>query len=403
MFLMKKSFFFIITALISFFFFLPNLTLAQESTPSSQKPKIIEVKKGEIINHDFFAGAKDVNILGTVNGDVFVGGNNVLVNGKINGDLIAGSENITFNGEVNGNIRIAGSTVFINGLVGKNLTVVGSNLIIGEKARVNGSLLAFGSDIRVQGPIGKDARIYGSQVVVGSQIGRNLGGSFANLILTSQAKVLGDLEYQSPREAQIDSKAKILGKTIYKPMVHKNFWQKSFVFHRQMVPLFLGLAGFALWLKFMAFLLALGFGFLFLYFFPKRVEGMAKIIGSHFWLSLGVGVLIPIIFSLVVIFLAVSLVGIPFIFIVGPIFFLLVYFAKIFTAFFFGRKILGAKKSWGWALVVGLLIYYFLGMIPIINGLTSFVFITVGLGAFILDQKSLRSVAKIAVKSSKNK
>jgi len=105
---------------------------------------------------------------------------------------------------------------------------------------------------------------------------------------------------------------------------------------------------------------------------------------------LGVGVLTPIVFSLIVAFLAVSLVGIPFIFILLPIFLLLVYFAKIFTAFFVGRKILGPKKSWGWALLVGIAIYYALSLILVINGIIAFFFICLGLGAFVLDQKSRR-------------
>lgn len=153
---------------------------------------------------------------------------------------------------------------------------------------------------------------------------------------------------------------------------------------------FLGIVGASLYFKFVAFLLALAFGFLFLYLFPKRVEGMSKIISSFPWKSLGVGVLTPIVFSLIVAFLAVSLVGIPFIFILLPIFLLLVYFAKIFTAFFVGRKILGPKKSWGWALLVGIAIYYALSLILVINGIIAFFFICLGLGAFVLDQKSRR-------------
>jgi len=195
-------------------------------------------------------------------------------------------------------------------------------------------------------------------------------------------------------------KGAVAGETSYQPIEGKNFISKKGFFKDMKAISFLGIAGIGLYFKFISFLLALGFGFLFLYLFPKRVEGITKMIGCCLWKSLGIGVLTPIIFSLIVIFLAVSLVGIPFILVLLPLFLILLYFAKIFTAFFVGRKILGSKKSWGLSLLVGLLIYYLLSLIWVINGLVAFFFVFIGLGAFILDQKCCR---RETIKSSAKK
>lgn len=396
---MKKIFILFSFLLSSALLFVPQTLAVENQATGSSDQKIIEVKKDEVIDHDFFAASSDVNISGLVNGDVFAAGGNVNVDGKINGDLIAGSGNIVVNGEVVGNIRAGGGTVTINGLVGRNLTVGGSNILVSEKAQIKGSLLGFGSNIKINGLVGKDLRIYANQVNINSTIGGNVQGSMASLTLDAKAKILGDLDYQAKTEAQIVQGAVVMGKTIYQPLAKNNKWASWKP--AKMMPIFFGLYGLGLYLSFISIIMALVFGLIFIYFFSKRMENMAVIIRSRFWACLGWGLLIPIIFIFVIVFLAISLVGIPFIFILLPLFGILIYFAKIFTAFALGRRILGKKKAWGWVLALGLLIYFILSLIWGINGITGCIFTAVGLGAFFLDQKSRRQVSKVVVKTSK--
>jgi len=398
---MKKLSLFFLLLLIPFFFFKEQVLATEQASDSAQN-KIVEVKKGEIINQDFFAQGSEIKIDGTINGDVYAAGGNISLNGKIDGDLIAVSGNIFLNGEVTQDVRIAGQIISIKGKIGRNLTVFGNQVTIEEGAVIGGSLLGFGSIIRDNGSVGRDARIYGNQVSVNGQIGRDFKGSFGNLTLAEKAKILGNLDYQSSKEAEILAGATVVGQTNYQQLATDS-WRWSDHLSKKAMPLFFGLAGIALWFKIMAFLLALGFGLLFFYFFPRRVESMAKIIGQRPWACLGWGVLAPFIFVFAIIFLALTLIGIPLIFVLLPLFGLLLYFAKLFTAFFLGRKILGGKKAWGWALLVGLLIYYLLGLVLFLNGLVGFVFTALGLGAFILDQKNLRKTARLALKTSKNK
>ena len=132
----------------------------------------------------------------------------------------------------------------------------------------------------------------------------------------------------------------------------------------------------------------------FLSLFPKRTETINKILQTRLWLSLGVGLLALVLFIPSLILLAISLIGIPLIFLLVPIFLFLVYFSKIFTALYLGKEILHrfhSKRTQTWALLIGLLIYYFLKLIPIVSPIITFVFMIAGLGAFFLDQKSLRT------------
>ena len=397
---MKKILAFLLIFFAPFFVFKDQVLATNQASSSSQK-KIIEVKKDEVIDQDFFAQGNDIKINGIINGDAYLIGGNLYLNGKINGDLIAAGGNLFLNGEITQDARVAGNNVFVKGKIGRNLTVLGGQINV-EETTLDKNLLALGETIKISSPIGQDLRIYGDQVFINSQIGRNFKGSFSNLTLAEKTKILGNLDYQSPQEAQILNGATILGQTNYRQL-SSDSWRWSTYFPKRIMPLFFGLAGLALWFKIMAFLIALGFGLLFFYFFPKRVEKMSQIMGKRFWACFGWGLLVPFIFILTVIFLILTLVGIPFIFILLPLFGLLLYFAKLFTAFFLGRKILGEKKAWGWALLLGLSIYYLLSFVFVLNGIASLFFTALGLGAFILDQKNLRKTTSIALKTSKKK
>jgi hypothetical protein len=397
--MLKKLLLTVLAFLLCFCFFSKDVLAWKGNSETNKKqPQNVLIGKDEVIDHDLFVGGNTVIISGVVNGDVFAGANSLIIDGMIKGDLLAGANTITVSGEVTDDIRAGANTISLNGLVGKNVTIFGNVLTIGSGAQIGGSVLAGGQVVNLSAPVVKDATVYAQQVNFTSSIGRNFKGAFQTASFNDEAKILGNFDYQAPQEVEI-KEGIIDGEVTYQAIEEKAaFSKKAFFKDMKTIP-FWGIAGVSLYFKFVAFLLALGFGFLFLYFFPKRVEGMTKIIGSRPWLTLGVGILTPLVFVLTIIVLAISLIGIPFIFILFPIFLLLVYFAKIFTAFFVGRKILGPKKSWGWALLVGITIYYILSLIIVINGITAFAFIALGLGAFVLDQKyRRRTLAKSSVK-----
>ena len=392
---MKPKRLFFLFTLIFFFFLLPGVVLAKLETP--QETKNIEVKKGEVIDHDFFAAGESVTISGVVNGDVYAAGANITVDGKINGDLLGGAGIVTLLGEVTDDVRIGGGNILINGVIGKNLTVGGGSVTITDEARIMGSLLAFAGSVDVRGPIGREANVFAGRALFANKVGGDLKGAFEELILTSEAQISGDLEYESEKEADIDEDALVVGETTRKVPEKKEAQLEKFA--PELRPVIFGFTRIKLYLKFFSFIVSLIFGLIFLSLFPKRAKGIVEVLESRLWASLGVGILTPILFGLAMILLAITLVGIPLILIIAPLFGLLVYFSKIFTALFLGRKILlnfNWSKSQSWALFAGLLIYYLLRLIPVpvIGGLTGFVFTTTGLGAFVLDQKSLRQKSK---------
>ncbi len=384
--MIKKLFSFLV--IFTFFLTLPGLVLAANGDLGSLSNKTVEVKKGEVVNHDLFAAGESVIISGTVNGDVYAAGANVLVDGIVNGDLLAAGATVTVLGNISDDVRAAGSSVIIKGPVGKNVVAFGSNVTLSSEGKVGGSFLAAGNTIDLSGPISKDVNAYGNQVLLTSTVGRDFQGMMQSLVLGSGAKIVGDLNYQSSQQANVPAGV-VSGKVTYKP-IEKTQPNLPPAAPFALAGLFVGLKFF---LSFTGFLISLVVGLIYLSLLPKRAESLVNIIGSKPWVSLGVGLLTIIIFPLVLVILAVSLVGLPLLFLLVPLFLFFLYMAKIFTAFYLGRRILSSDKLLG-PLLVGLLLYYVLSFIPGIGFLTVLAFVTVGLGAFILDLKSLRQPAR---------
>jgi len=376
---------FSLLSLILLLLFLPTVALAQDS----EKPQNFEVKKGEIINHDFFAAGDTVTISGVVNGDVYAAGASVTVDGTINGDLLAGAGMITLLGEVTDDVRIAGGNILINGTVGKNVTLAGGTATITSEAEIGGSILAFVGSLELRAPVGRDANLFAGRAVIGNQIGGDLKGEFDELILTSEAGILGDLNYKSPQKAEIAEGAIILGKTNYQLSEKERAPSLNMrVLAEPSVP-----RGTNLWLSLSSFILSLLLGLGFLYVFPKRGEAIVKILTSRLWVSLGAGFLTLILLPVGMLFLMITIIGIPLALMLIPLIIFILYFSKIFAALCAGRWILNRfnwSKSWNWALLIGLIVYSLLRQLPIVSPIVVFAFMTLGLGAFILDQKALR-------------
>jgi hypothetical protein len=372
-------------SLILLVLLLPTVALAQDSIRHTH----FEVKKGEVINHDYFAAGESVTISGVVNGDVYAAGANVTIDGKINGDLLAGAGMITLLGEVTDDVRIAGGNILINGTTGKNVTLAGGTATITSEAIIKGSLLAFTGNLDLRAAVGRDANLYAGRAVIGSQIGGNLQGEFDELVLTSEAGILGNLNYKSSEKAEITEGAIILGETNYQSLTRERAPQlKPDLLARPAVP-----RGVGLWLSFSSLILSFLLGLGFLYVFPKRGEAIVKVLTSRPWQSLGVGFLTLILIPIGMLFLMITIIGIPLALMLVPLLVFLLYFSKIFAAFCTGQWVLNrweVKKGLNWALLIGLIVYYLLRQLPVISPMVIFAFTTLGLGAFILDQKALR-------------
>lgn len=340
----------------------------------------------EIIDKDYFAGGEAVTILGTVNGDAYVAGGNVTIEGTVNGDLLVAGGNIVVRGTVTDDIRAAGGSLTLSGNVGKNVTAVGGNVTISEGSNVMGSVVMAGGNLNLNAPVGRGATLAGGQVSVASEIGGDVWAGVGALTVTSNARINGDLHYISEDDATILSGATISGETRRdQPPADSQRAQET------------GKAvatGIVTGFKFASLLSSLLIGFLLIRLLPQFMQSTAEKIKNDPWKALGFGFLTYIISPVAVLLLIITLVGIPLALILLFATFLLAYIAKIFVAVFVGNWIM-KKANWKGglfvALFLGLVVYYGLGMIPVINAFSTLLFLLMGTGALLLTKKEYYS------------
>lgn len=360
---MKK--FLAILALFSFVLATPANALAQSRFLHEE---VVTIAKNEVVNGNVFVTGEKIEILGTVNGDVYAAGGNILVDGEINGDLIAAGGNINVKGEVNQDVRLAGGQIGIDARVGGRITALSGNLSVGSETSALSLVTAAGN------------------VDIAGTIEENVDAAVGNISLSNGAQVGGDLTYWSEDNARVSSEASVSG-TIVKRLTPK--FAKDNEAARQAMN---GVAqGMNLYFSLSSLLTTFVIGFVFIRLFPNFTKRVTEQISKNFANSLLVGFLTVILAPAVILVLILTIIGIPLSIVLGFIFVLYLYIARIFGMAALGEKLLHLgkqKQNPYWAFTIGLVAYYMLSFIPFIGGLTKFVVMLVGIGAVIISNKN---------------
>jgi hypothetical protein len=331
--------------------------------------EVVTIAKNEVVNGNVFVTGEKIEILGTVNGDVYAAGGNILVDGEINGDLIAAGGNIKVRGEINQDLRLAGGQIDIEAKVGGRITAFSGNLSIGSETSAQSLVTAAGN------------------VDIAGTIEENVDAAVGNISLSNGAQVGGDLTYWSEDNAQVSAEASVSG-NIVKQLPPK--FAKNNEAAKQAIR---GVSqGMKLYFSLSSLLTTFVIGFIFIRLFPNFTKKVTQEITKNFGSSLLVGFLIVVLTPAVILVLVLTIIGIPLSVIVGFIFVLYLYIARVFGMATLGEKLLHLgkqKQNTYWAFTIGLVAYYMLSFIPFIGGLTKFVVMLVGVGAVILANKNL--------------
>ena len=374
--MLKKLFGILIAFLI-----LPLITTGVYATKNLQRSETVLIPKGEVVDDDYFAAGERVTIAGTVNGDAYVAGGNVVVEGEINGDLITAGGNVNVRGKVAGDVRAGGGQVTVSGDIGGNVTLVGGSLEVADSAKIAGSLVSAGGNLAVFAPIGKGATFGAGNATIGNLINGNVTAGVGELALTPNAKVAGDLNYWSERDANISQGAEVSGKTTHNfpPKKEKQESRKALG----------GVLGF---FKIVSFLAALIIGAILIKLAPQFTKITADTIAKKPAASLGIGLLTLIITPIVILITAITIIGIPIALILLVLFLITMYLAKIFVSMTIGRKIVEVinQKAGDYAIfILGLLVYTILTLIPVIGVIVGILVLLAGVGAIVATKKNI--------------
>ncbi|MFQ5932836.1 MAG: hypothetical protein ACE5MM_10550, partial [Nitrospiraceae bacterium] len=342
-----------------------------------------------VIDTDYFAAGKRVDISGLVKGDVYAAGGQVLVDGTINGDLLAFGGLVTISGTIGQDARLLSGQTTIDGEIGGNITVAGGTIEVSTAAVIGGGLVAAGGNLRVAAPVGGDVKIAGGNVTISDRIDGNVDAAVGALRLTSKAAVGGNLTYWSKTAASMDEHAQIAG-----TVTRRSFPEELTPSAAWIVGAW---AGFKLLLTLTSFVSTLILGLLFIRFYPNATQRAVSHLRERPLASLGLGFLALTLTPIAVAVLAATLVGIPLAVVLFAWFLITLYLGRIFVIHAVGLFVfrwVGKEAYERWAFIAALVLYSLLSLIPLLGDLIVSFAVLFGLGMTLLMNKEVYLAAR---------
>jgi Protein of unknown function, DUF583. len=342
----------------------------------------VNLTKEEIADGNVYASCDDMKIDGTVNGDVIALCKSVTINGTINGDLIVFSQDITVNGEVKGSARMAGTNITVNGTIDHNINAFGTEINLTPSSTVAWDVLISGVNGKFNGIIG--GNLHGSVATanIAGKIGKNINltiedykNSQGGLLITKDAIVGGGLSYTAKKEAQLESLSSVVG-----PVSHQTPKETSETPIEIISTIFYKLS--ALFL----------IGLILISLKKKTVYDVAQNLELKNLAATLIGLGALILTPIVILFFAITIIGIPFALILLAAYLILLTLSLIFASFFVGNMLLKSfiKKPLNAFVILlfGLTIFVLLSSMPYIGWAFTLVFMTYGLGGALITIKN---------------
>lgn len=373
--------FFVLLFLLSII--LPKNSFAQGlrtlDLPNQEDYELVAVPSDKVVDDDYFAAGGMVEISGTVNGDVYVAGGQVTIDGNIDGDVLGIGGTILISGNVSRDVRIIGGSTTITGTVDGNVTAAGGSITLTDSAKLNGNLSVVGGNILVHAPVAGSLRSAAGNLTVHSAIGKDIESAAGKIRLSSTASVGGNILYWGDENIVVDNGADISGEIEKREI-------KNPQINREQAQIVTG--GVNLFSTALSLITTLTIGVLLIHFYPKFNVLAIETINSKALSSVGLGFVALIIIPIAAFMLFLSILGIPLGLILFVLYFLTAYISRIYVMSWIGSKIVKNTTSSPLLIfVVGMVVYYIVGIIPIIGGLAKFITVIVGFGALLITKK----------------
>lgn len=319
----------------------------------------------------FYATADDsINLKETVNGSAALAGNQVTADGQIKGVLFGAGNEVSFSGKTDYAI-IAGNSVEVSGLILRDAAIAGMDVEI-KDAIFERDVVIGASNLEASGDFKRDAIITSSLVKLENlTVSGNLELYASTIEIGNNVTISGKLSY--PEDAKITiADSAVIGKKVKTDSLSQD--ESLLVIITTKVTSLLCLV-----VVFVIMSLLLSKLFVKLdnkyskFNFEKGIEVFTK------------GLVVLIVVPIISILLMTIVIGVPLALILLAFYVIAIYLAKIFTAYLIGTKITGKWFKKGASILIkgliGLVILFVLGFIPIISGIVTIVALFIGLGA----------------------
>lgn len=371
----------LIMALFAFLLVIPLSVYAFDAKTGD----FIYVAEEEIVDGNFFAGGTTITVDGTVKGDVICAGQSININGIVEGDVICAGQSISINGTVNGSVRVAGNSININGQVARNVMAFGATVNLGADAAVGWDMLIGAAVGEIRGKINRNLHGGGANIIIAGEVGKNVNLKLDNrkteesgLVVMNGAKIGGDIIYTDRNEADIPQETIVAGEITHNlPKI------------KQKKNMAMGWA----WGRLYSIFSALVIGLVLISLWGKEIKKLTDKMLDKPGASIGWGVIVMFLAPIISILLLITFIGIPLAFLLMGVWLIALFTGKILVGILIGRSILEKfwkkqKDSMIWAMVVGIVVCWFIFSIPLIGWMFSLSALWWGLGGIWMYFKS---------------
>ncbi len=345
----------------------------------------VVIAQDEVIDDDLIVFAQRITINGTVSGDVCAFAQTVTVSGEVGGSLFSGAATITVDAKRVKTVWAAAGNIKISGDVDKNAILAGGSLLIGKDTRIGKDLRAYGGKFTVRGTV--DGTITGG---VGKFVMAGKSGTVTiaadETEIQAAAEIFGDLIVESEAEPTIIEGATITGET----RVEKPTEEEAAAFFA-FAPL---LAFFISFIKILIFIAKIIVGIVLIALSKTFVRRIADTLISKPWKSLGWGFLGLIVIPIAAAIFFMILIAFPIAVFGMYVYTILFYLASVFVSLVVGEKVIQLFKKEGeislyLSFIVGIIVLFVLGLIPILGFIIKLFVILFGAGALLLGTWNL--------------
>ncbi|MEZ4942789.1 MAG: hypothetical protein R3D58_18085 [Saprospiraceae bacterium] len=331
------------------------------------------------INGDLTAGAGEITVFDTIRRDVLVGGGRVRIEGVIGDDLRCGGGEVWLLGDVYGDVVVGSGQLE----VGRNAVIHGDLVVGGGEVRmygrVMGAVIMAGGRVTFEGEAEKDVEIRGGEITLDGIFRGPAEIAATDLKLGQRAEFYGPVRYWRPDgELDFGSSLRDGARASFDTSLKQDMDYDKGWFSR-------GFSFFSIYRLLAGALLVVVLLLLFERFFQRSAEGLPAQ-----WLNrFGMGMLYLIGLPVAVIFLLITVIGIPF-----GVFALLFYiftlvFAPALTATV-GANALEQYRGLSWTkgqrilAALGILVLLrLLSWVPVIGWLAVLVLVSIAFGCLL--------------------
>lgn len=257
--------------------------------------------KDQSINENLYAAGTNIAINGNVQGDLIAAGQTINVFGRIAQDVTAAGNSLNFMGEIGGDLRAAGAFINIDSNINGDALVAGGQIQVVKDVNLNGTVRIAGGIIDIKGNVLGSAKIKGDKIVINGRVAQDLEITASKeLVIGKDAIIDGKITYKSPKEAVIESGARVNAELSFTKIEQK---VRPGAKKGAMLAVFA-----TFW--FVKLLMLLTAALLLFGFFRKWLSGFVRETISNFGRELVRGFIFLFIVPIAVVFLFITIIGV---------------------------------------------------------------------------------------------